>query len=126
MFIAMGAVFLLLGLLSGVILLLAPLGYSAATPSPVTWMMFPALSFAGYATLAGGNLRSVSRLSAVAGGSLLLLGLVAVVALFLRANGFVDSAAAGSASLWYVAAVGLLFGGAVFTIRRGGGSEPKA
>jgi hypothetical protein len=54
---------------------------------------------------------------------LLLLGLAAIVALFLAANGLAGMAE-GDASLWYVAAVGFILGGTGFSLRRRG-SPPQ-
>ena len=48
MMIAAGAVFLVLGLASGVLLALAPFGLLPAQPGPVTWVLFPALTIVGY------------------------------------------------------------------------------
>jgi hypothetical protein len=116
-----GGVLEVLGLLSGVILLLAPLGIGPATPGIVTWVMFPLLTVAGYVILAmaapsGNPLGMISRL---AGGALLLLALAAIVALFLAGNGLAGPADS-TASLWYVAAVGFMLGGVGFSLRRSG------
>ncbi len=97
-----GGVLEVLGLLSGVILMLAPLGIGPATPGMITWLMFPCLTIAGYILLAmaapGGPFAMLCRF---AGGALLLLALAAIVALFLVANGLAGPADS-LASLWYV------------------------
>jgi hypothetical protein len=114
-----GGVLEVLGLLSGVILTLAPLGIGPATPGIVTWLMFPCLTIAGYILLAmASSTAPLSMLSRLAGGALLLLALAALVVLFLAANGLAGQTENNLASLWYVVAVGFVLGGAGFSLRR--------
>lgn len=119
-----GAVFQLLGLLSGLFLLLAPFGLGPATPGAVTWIMFPVLCMAGYIFLTmAARTTLIAMVSTVVGGALLALALLATVGLFIAANGLI--VAAGSVvSLWYVMAVGFVLGGAGFSLRRIG-APPK-
>jgi hypothetical protein len=111
-----GAVLEILGLLSGLILVLAPFGIGPATPGVITWIMFPTLTLAGYLVLgtASGQGR-FSLLSKVAGGALLLLAVASVVALFLAANNLAGQSES-HASLWYVAVIGFILGGMSFSL----------
>jgi peptidoglycan/LPS O-acetylase OafA/YrhL len=112
-----GGVLAILGLLSGVILMLAPLGIGPATPGVVTWLMFPCLTIAGYVLLAMASPTPLALISRLTGGALLVLGLAAVVVLFLAANGLTQPVN-DLASLWYVMVVGFILGGAGFSLRR--------
>lgn len=105
-----GATLLVLGLVSGLLLLLAPFGVGGLEPSALTWAMFPALTLVGYLCVAlaarGGAIVPMSR---VAGGVLLAFALAAVVGLFLIANSIV-SPAGSTFALWYVLAIGGVLG----------------
>jgi hypothetical protein len=105
-----GAVLLLLGLGSGLLLLLAPFGIGLGAPAALTWAMFPACTLAGYLFIAlaarAGTIVPVSR---IAGGLLLAFALAAVVGLFLIANALVASSG-GTLALWYVMAIGIVLG----------------
>jgi hypothetical protein len=115
-----GAVLLVLGLASGLFLLVAPFGVGNVTPSLLTWAMFPVLTLVGYLFVAlaarGGAIVPVSR---IAGGVLLAFALAAIVALFLIANSLVASAGS-TFSLWYVLAIGIVLGPVGLWFRRGG------
>ncbi len=118
MIVIVGAVFQLLGLLSGLFLTLAPFGLGPAMPGAVTWIMFPALCIAGYILLAmAARTTPISMVSTVVGGALLVLGLLATIGLFIAANGLIASIGS-TVSLWYVAVVGFVLGGAGFSLRR--------
>jgi hypothetical protein len=105
-----GAVLLVLGLASGVILVLAPFGLGGVEPSWVTWAMFPALSLGGYLFVAlAARADAIAPLSRIAGGLLLALAVLAVVGLFLAGNAIVAPTGA-TLSLWYVLAIGLVLG----------------
>jgi hypothetical protein len=95
-----GAVFLVLGLVSGLLLTLAPFGIGAAQPQLVAWVLFPLLTIGGY----------------------LLLAVAATVGLFLVGNSFV-APGAGTISLWYVLLIGLVLGTAGLSFRRSGDDE---
>jgi hypothetical protein len=115
-----GAVLLVLGLVSGLFLLLAPFGVANVTPSLLTGAMFPVLTLVGYLFVAlaarGGAIVPVSR---IAGGVLLAFALAAIVALFLVANSLVASAGS-TLPLWYVLAIGIVLGPVGLWFRRGG------
>jgi hypothetical protein len=75
-----GAVFLVLGLASGLLLTLAPFGIGAAQPQPVAWVLFPLLTIGGYLLLAvAARGPAITRISRSAGAALLALA-VAVAA----------------------------------------------
>lgn len=118
MLIIIGAIFDALGLASGAILLLDAFNAIAASPGIQTWIMFPGLCIAGYVlmVLEPSN-DSFSRASAWTGGALLILGLLAVIALFLAANGLMPLESS-TAPLWYVALVGFSLGSVAFGVRR--------
>ena len=125
MVVIVGAVFQLLGLLSGLFLTLAPFGLGPATPGAATWIMFPALCIAGYIFLAmAARTTSIAMVSMLVGGALLVLALLATVGLFIAAPP-VLSWAGSVAPLWDVMAVGFVLGGAGFSLRRVG-AQPQA
>ena len=110
MLFAAGLLILALGIFSGAILLLAPLGLIEATAGLTLWVFFPLFTVGGYLLAASSapdtNLALLSR---VTGAVLLLLALVAGVVLVLQ-GGSIMEARAGSVSLWYVLVIGLLGG----------------
>jgi ABC-type multidrug transport system permease subunit len=118
MLIIIGAIFEALGLASGAILLLDVFDAIPASPGAQTWIMFPGLCIAGYVlmVLAPSN-DGFARASSWTGGALLMLGLAAVLALFLAANGLMPLEQS-TAPLWYVALVGFTLGSVAFGVRR--------
>ncbi len=105
-----GGLLALLGLLSGLLLVGAPLGLGPASPSMVIWLLFPLFTVVGYGLAVMGSKSGAAGVGvtrAVA-GALLLLALVAALALFARAAGL-GAAQGGSMGLWYV----LVLAGAV-------------
>jgi hypothetical protein len=105
-----GALFLVMGLVSGLFLVLAPLGATPFQPGIVTWVLFPGLTILGYVfVLLASRTSIVSMISRATGGALLVLAVIATVGLFLMANSIVKSSAS-TLALWYVLGVGLVFG----------------
>ncbi len=105
-----GVFLLLLGLFSGVVLVAAPLGLAAWTPGLVLWVLFPLFSVAGYVLFAiGARMGQVRAGSLVLSGLLLLLALVSAAGVVLQAASVLP-AQGGTASLWYVMAVAGLIG----------------
>lgn len=105
-----GVFLLLLGLFSGVVLVAAPLGLAAWTPGLVLWVLFPLFSVAGYVLFAiGARMGQVRAGSLVLSGLLLLLALVSAAGVVLQAAAVLP-AQGGTASLWYVMAVAGLIG----------------
>jgi hypothetical protein len=120
MLFAAGLVLLLLGVLSGAILVLAPLGLTGATAGAALWILFPLFTISGY-LLAALPARTValSWLTRGSGIVLLVLALAAAVALVLQSSALLESRG-DSLSLWYVLAVGLVLGSTgVATFRKG-------
>lgn len=107
-----GLALLGLGLLSGGLLVLVPLGLVAARAGTALWFLFPALTVIGYfiAASAADDAR-VPILSRVSGVLLVLLAVGSAGALVLQSAGFLQPATE-TASLWYVLALGLGLGGA--------------
>jgi hypothetical protein len=105
-----GALFLVMGLVSGLFLVLAPLGATPFQPAIVTWVLFPGLTILGYVfVLLASRTSIVPMISRATGGALLVLAVIATVGLFLMANSIVKSSAS-TLALWYVLGVGLVFG----------------
>jgi hypothetical protein len=107
---AVGGVFLMLGLASGIMLVVAPLSAASQSPSDVIWALFPILVLTGYLLLGmAARLPTVQLVSRVAGGALLLLSLVAAIGLLL-----ISSRPAAEAPslmpLWFVLAISLIVG----------------
>lgn len=102
-----GGILAALGILAGGLLVAAPLGWIAASPGLVLWVLFPLFTLVGYALLAVGSrdpaVKAPTRLLSV---PLLLVAVVAAVALVADGAGLL-SAAGGTAPLWFV----MLFGG---------------
>ncbi|HUK65100.1 MAG TPA: hypothetical protein VLV15_17310 [Dongiaceae bacterium] len=116
-----GAVLLVLGLASGVLLVLAPFGIGGVEPSLLTWGMFPVLTLLGYLFVAlAARARQIAPISQVTGAVLLVLALVSIVCLFAVGNSLVKEAGS-TLPLWYVTLVGLVLGPLGLWFRRGGG-----
>ncbi len=119
MMLVTGAIFLVLGLASGAILVAAPFGIGPAQPGPITWVLFPALTIVGWLMVVFAARNSaVPLISRTAGAALIALAVAAVVGLFLAGNALVQPTAT-TLPLWYVVAVGFVFGIGGIAIRRG-------
>ena len=120
MMIAAGAVLLVLGLASGVLLALAPFGIGGVQPGLVAWIMFPALTVVGYLMVVfGARNASIPLITRLAGAALIVLAVGATVGLFLAGNSLVQASGA-TLSLWYVLAVGFVLGIGGIAVRRPG------
>jgi hypothetical protein len=105
-----GTLLLALGLLSGAVLVLAPLGILAAQPGLTLWAMFPSLCIAGFVSIAIQARTSQVRVVCLASSALLLvLALASIAALVLGAAALIP-APAYTSSLWYVLVVGAVLG----------------
>ena len=105
-----GGILVSLGLASGVLLVLAPFGLTGAEPGYITWGMFPVLSTLGYVFIAtGASGTGVATLSRLMGGITLLLAVGAIVTLFAADNGLLTMQSSAT-PLWYVLALGIVFG----------------
>ena len=107
---AAGLVLLALGLFAGAVLVFAPLGLLGFSAGWTLWVLFPAFTIGGYllAAMPAAD-RDIPWLSRIAGGLLLVLALCAAVALVLQGGAIIEPAA-GTFSLWYVLAIGLVLG----------------
>jgi hypothetical protein len=113
-----GALLLVLGLVSGVFLVLAPFGIGPASPGVSIWILFPGFTIVGYILLAASaRLPVISLASRLAGALLLLLAFGAAAALFAIGNALFHPSA-DALSLWYVMGLGLVFGVTGFAIGR--------
>src|SRR5690242_4108593 len=110
MILVAGGLFLIMGLISGLLLALAPLGVTPYQPGWVTWFLFPALTVLGYTfVLLASRTSMVPIITRATGGALLLLAVVATVSIFLLANSMIRSDFS-TLPLWYVLGVGLVLG----------------
>lgn len=110
MLFAAGLLLMALGIFSGALLVLAPLGLIAATAGLALWILFPAFTIGGYLLAAApANDARIPLLSRIAGAVLLLLALCAGVALVLQGGALIEPRG-GTFSLWYVLAIGLVLG----------------
>ena len=115
---AIGASLLILGLASGILLVLAPFGVGPASPGLTNWILYPGFTIVGYILLAASaKLRIISIASRTAGALLLLLAFGAAAALFAIGNALYRSTG-DSLGLWYVMGLGLILGVTGFTIGR--------
>lgn len=113
-----GGLLLILGLVSGIFLVLAPFGAGPASPGVTTWIFFPGFTIVGYILLAASARMPVIALaSRLAGALLLLLAFGAAAALFAIGNALFHPSA-DALSLWYVMGLGLMFGVTGFAIGR--------
>ncbi len=88
-----GLTFLALGVIAGIVLLLAPFGKSPLAAGPLMWFTFPIGCVIGHVSLMVGADRAQMGLhSTIVGGTLLLLGLIATVAQFLVSGGVLAAA----------------------------------
>jgi hypothetical protein len=115
-----GIILMVLGVASGLILLLAPFGIGPAIPGITTWILFPAFTLVGYVLfVVEARTAWVVGASRYAGAALLALSLGAAVALFAVGNGLVTAAIA-TQSLWYVLTLGALMGATGLALGRAG------
>jgi hypothetical protein len=102
---ALGGLLLVLGLFSGTVLVLAPLGVVPWSASATLWVLFPLFSLAGYvAFVIGARTARIRTLSVAASGLLLILAAAAATGLVMTAASVVPPAG-DTLSLWYVLAV---------------------
>lgn len=112
MLLVSGLVLLALGIFSGVVLLLSPLGMVDAAAGVALWILFPLFSIGGYFMAAApSENRNLPLLSRITGAILMLLALAAAAALVMQAAAMIESR--GTWSLWYVLVVGLVAGGSL-------------
>src|SRR5688572_4511691 len=105
MLFAAGLVLLVLGILSGAILVLAPLGLTGASAGLTLWILFPVFTVMGYLLAAlPARTTALSWLTRASGVVLLTLALMAGVALVLQGGSMVESRG-DTLSLWYVLAI---------------------
>ena len=118
MLVVAGAILVLLGLGSGLGLALGSLHALPAVPGLSLWVLYPALTAAGYLLVAVAvRTASLEPFTRLAGGATLSLALVAAAGLVLQGAAVVPPAASPSA-LWFVLGVGLLLGTAGLTAHR--------
>jgi hypothetical protein len=107
---AVGAFLLLLGLFSGAVLTLVPLGFVPWRADFVLWVLFPLFSLLGYALVVVGARSSGARLyTMLSSAVLLVLAGAAALGLVMRAASIVSSPEP-SLSLWYVLVVAGVLG----------------
>lgn len=105
-----GAILLVLGLVSGIFLVAAPLGLLQVEPGLATWILFPAFTVVGYLFLAlAARTGTIPALSRVAGGVLIVLALAAAIGIFLAGNALIQ-ASGNMMELWYVLGIGIVVG----------------
>ena len=115
-----GIILMVLGVASGLILLLAPFDIGPAIPGITTWILFPGFTLVGYVLFAvEARTTWVVGASRVAGAALLALALVAAIALFAVGNGLFAPSVA-TLSLWYVLALGAIMGATGLALGRVG------
>ncbi len=112
-----GAALLIMGLVAGITLLLAPFGRAPIEAGPLMWFAFPLGCVGGHVFLMMGASRAQMAISAlIVGGALLLIGLAATVTQFLVSGGLL-AATGDTLSLWYVASGGFVLGGVAYSLR---------
>lgn len=105
-----GAALLALGLFSGVVLVLAPLGLAPWSPELTIWVLFPLFSILGFALFVIGAKSAHIRGLSLAVSSLLLLLAVASAAGLVLSAASVFSPTGDTLSLWYVFAIAGVLG----------------
>jgi hypothetical protein len=115
-----GLILMVLGVASGLILILAPFDIGPAIPGITTWILFPGFTLVGYVLFAvEARTTWVVGASRFAGAALLVLALAAGTALFAVGNGLI-AAAVATISLWYVLALGTVMGTTGLALGRAG------
>lgn len=115
MMILIGSVLLLVGLASGVVLLVPAFGI-AALPGWVVWVLFPLATLAGHLVIGMGGKMAVTRMAAlIAGAGSLALGLVATVLVFGHSAGLI-ALPGDTTSLWVLTGVGFMQGGLLWSL----------
>ena len=115
-----GLILMVLGVASGLILILAPFDIGPAIPGITTWILFPGFTLVGYVVFAvEARTTWVVGASRYAGAALLALALAAAVALFAVGNGLVTASVA-TLSLWYVLGLGTVMGATGLALGRAG------
>jgi len=105
-----GGFVLSLGILSGLVLLLAPLGLTGGDPGLVLWVTFPLLCLIGFAVIAmQARTSEVRTISLAASAVLLILALASVGAIVLSAASIIGPLT-NAASLWFVLVVSAILG----------------
>jgi len=105
-----GSFLIALGVFSGAVLVLVPLGLVAWKAGPVLWVLFPLFCVSGYILFVmGGRVTQIRPLSVAVSVVLLLLAMAAAAALVMQAAGVVP-AAGDTLSLWYVLGVAGVLG----------------
>ncbi len=117
MFLAIGALFLLMGLVCGGAILAIPLGLIHNPHSLTIYVLFPLLSVLGYLFMLGGvKTAAAGTITRLAGLALFLLAAAAAVVLVLFATGILGQEGM-TLPVWYVMILGLIFGPAAFSVR---------
>jgi hypothetical protein len=115
-----GLVLMVLGVASGLVLVLAPFQIGPAINGITTWVLFPGFTLVGYILFAvEARTAWVAGASRYAGAVLLALALAAAVALFAVGNGMTATGIA-TVSLWYVLALGTAMGATGVALGRAG------
>jgi hypothetical protein len=121
-----GLVSLALGLFSGAVLVLGPLGVATWEPGMALWIFFPLLCMVGYSLcVVGARADQLRGLSMLVATLLILLALACAAGLVLMSAGMVTPRGS-SWSLWYVLAVAGVLGivGAASASRSQSGDRP--
>jgi hypothetical protein len=105
-----GIALLALGLLSGVVLVLAPLNIVGADPGLTLWLSFPLLSVVGFSLIAARTKGSQLRVMSLASSALLLLLAVSSMGALVLGEAAFIPAPTTTAPLWFVLVVGLSLG----------------
>jgi hypothetical protein len=115
-----GLVLMVLGVASGLVLVLAPFQVGPAIPGITTWILFPGFTLVGYILFAvEARTAWVVGASRYAGAALVALALAAAIALFAVGNGMIG-AGVSTTTLWYVLALGTVMGVAGLALGRVG------
>ena len=118
MFLAAGIVLLVLGLLSGALLLLIPLGVVPGSAGFALWILFPLFAVGGYlmaASAARDN--SAVLLTRASGVVMMVLALAAAIVIVMDAANMFETPGS-TFSFWYVLVIGIFVGGTALASRR--------
>lgn len=118
MFLAAGIVLLLLGLFTGALLLLIPLGMVPGQANLALWILFPLFAIGGYfMAAAAARDDGAAKLTRASGAVMMVLALAAAIALVLDAAAMFEPAGS-TLSFWYVLVIGIVLGGTGLASRR--------
>lgn len=125
MMILVGSILLLVGLASGVALILPPLGLMTS-PGWYVWLAFPVATLAGHLVVGLGRNVTATRFAALAAGALSLFLAIGATVIFFANSTNLLPLQGDITSLWVLTGVGFIQGGLFWSLGMRMSSAPAA